>query len=81
MGKENTRSAHTPGRFGKIEGNMASNKLTIINAHVIDPASKLDGRYDIVVEDGKISECHPCEGRDPDRLDSRLRGNDNFKKK
>ncbi|MBU4484282.1 dihydroorotase, partial [bacterium] len=56
---------------------MASNKLTIINAHVIDPASKLDGRYDIVVEDGKISECHPCEGRDPDRLDSRLRGNDN----
>jgi len=30
--------------------------LTIRNGHVIDPAQKLEGKYDILLKDGRVAE-------------------------
>jgi len=53
---------------------MKKQSLTIRGGHVIDPAQKLDGLYDILLKDGLVAEVAPkgkLRGKGDDALDAR----------
>ncbi len=53
---------------------MKKQSLTIRGGHVIDPAQKLDGQYDILLKDGLVAEIAPrgkLRGKGDDTFDAR----------
>jgi dihydroorotase len=45
--------------FTSVHQRQQGNSLAICNGHLIDPAQKLDGNYDLLLEDGVVAEVAP----------------------